>query len=77
MKKSDVIRAWEDEEYRDSLSAEERATLPENPAGLCAVDDDVLRSITGGCCPTIPGCGGPDTQNAPACSCVPPGHYCP
>jgi mersacidin/lichenicidin family type 2 lantibiotic len=29
----DVIRAWKDDVYRDSLSAEQRAMLPLNPAG--------------------------------------------
>jgi mersacidin/lichenicidin family type 2 lantibiotic len=28
-----IVRSWEDPEYRHSLSAEERAALPENPAG--------------------------------------------
>jgi len=28
-----IIRAWKDPEYRTSLSAEERAALPESPAG--------------------------------------------
>jgi mersacidin/lichenicidin family type 2 lantibiotic len=49
MKKIDVIRAWRDEEYRNSLSPEERASLPENPAGVAMVQDSVLASITGGC----------------------------
>lgn len=31
--KVDVIRAWKDRAYRASLSAEELASLPENPAG--------------------------------------------
>lgn len=29
----DIIRAWKDEEYRVSLSDEQRALLPEHPAG--------------------------------------------
>ena len=66
MKKPDVIRAWRDEEYRDSLSAEEQAALPSNPAGIADVDDDALKSITGGCAPSTPGV-----------SCVPPGTFCP
>lgn len=49
MKKIDVIRAWRDEEYRNSLTPEELASLPENPAGLPVMDDSVLRSVTGGC----------------------------
>jgi mersacidin/lichenicidin family type 2 lantibiotic len=33
MSKQDIIRAWKDAAYRDSLSAAERAALPDNPAG--------------------------------------------
>ena len=29
----DIIRAWKDEEYRLSLTEEQRALLPDNPAG--------------------------------------------
>ncbi|MEQ8756243.1 MAG: mersacidin/lichenicidin family type 2 lantibiotic [Coleofasciculus sp. G1-WW12-02] len=29
----DIIRAWKDEEYRRNLSEQQRAQLPENPAG--------------------------------------------
>lgn len=47
-KKIDVVRAWRDEEYRDSLTAEEQASLPENPAGIAVVDETALRSVTGG-----------------------------
>jgi mersacidin/lichenicidin family type 2 lantibiotic len=31
-----------DVEYRNSLSAEERANLPENPAGLVEIGDGAL-----------------------------------
>ena len=49
MKKKDVIRAWRDGEFYAGLSDEERARLPSHPAGLPAVDDEVLNSVTGGC----------------------------
>lgn len=49
MKKIDVVRAWRDEEYRNSLTEEERACLPENPAGMAVVEDSVLKTISGGC----------------------------
>jgi mersacidin/lichenicidin family type 2 lantibiotic len=73
MKKIDVIRAWRDEEYRNSLTPEERASLPANPAGLATVDDSALRSLSGGAwtttvfedCTTFVG------------SCVKPGQQCP
>lgn len=33
MRKIDVIRAWKDEAYRNSLTEEEKSLLPQNPAG--------------------------------------------
>ena len=78
-KKIDVVRAWRDEEYRNSLTQEERASLPENPAGLAVINDSVLRSVTGGCatmmtltCWTYCHC-----DSTPADSCVQPGEQCP
>jgi mersacidin/lichenicidin family type 2 lantibiotic len=67
MKKIDVVRAWRDEEYRNSLTPEELASLPENPAGVAVVEDSVLRSITGGC-------GTPSTK---VMSCVTWPQQCP
>ena len=72
MKKVDVVRAWRDAEYRNSLTEAERAALPEHPVGLAEIDDDVLQSIAGGCCEY-----GTYGFTTPACSCVPPGYYCP
>lgn len=66
MKKTDVIRAWKDRDYRESLSAEERAALPEHPTGIAELDDAALHSIAGGCVLTTI-----------ATSCVPPGYHCP
>jgi mersacidin/lichenicidin family type 2 lantibiotic len=58
-----IIRAWKDAEYRESLSAAERAMLPAHPAGLITLTDDDLDSIAGGrlkltegVCHTIAGC---------------------
>ena len=39
MSKVDVIRAWKDEEYRLSLTEQERAQLPAHPAGLIELED--------------------------------------
>ena len=50
MKKNDILRAWRDPDYYASLSAEERAALPANPAALPEADDDILQSVAGGCC---------------------------
>jgi mersacidin/lichenicidin family type 2 lantibiotic len=44
----DITRAWKDEEYRLSLSEEERALLLGNPAGLLELSDAELESIMGG-----------------------------
>ncbi len=48
MSNLDIIRAWKDEDYRNSLSAEQLALLPENPAGMIEISDDELDAITGG-----------------------------
>ena len=47
MNKADVIRAWKDPFYRASLSAEERALLPDHPAALVELDDEQLKSTSG------------------------------
>jgi mersacidin/lichenicidin family type 2 lantibiotic len=72
-KKVDVVRAWPDEEYRDRLTGEELAGLPDSPAGLATVDDTALRSVTGGVLSknTNPNC------TTVAFSCVKPGQACP
>ena len=44
----DIIRAWKDEEYRNSLSEAERAALPPNPAGLITLTDEDLGTVAGG-----------------------------
>lgn len=42
----DVVRAWKDEAYRESLSEEERKQLLQNPVG--DLTDDDLQSVYGG-----------------------------
>lgn len=44
----DIIRAWKDEGYRNSLSDADRATLPDNPAGTVELTDDELNAVAGG-----------------------------
>jgi len=69
MSKLDIVRAWKDEEYCESLSDTQRASLPQNPAGVIELkDEDLLQaeggttfSITLGCnslamCPYTLGC---------------------
>ncbi len=48
MKNSDIVRSWKDAEYRASLSPEEKALLPQNPAGLVELTDEVLEDVVGG-----------------------------
>lgn len=46
--KPDIIRAWKDEFYRQSLGEEQRCALPAHPAGELELADDQLESIYGG-----------------------------
>jgi mersacidin/lichenicidin family type 2 lantibiotic len=43
----DIIRAWKDAEYRQSLTAEQRAALPDNPAGLAELSEEELAQVAG------------------------------
>ena len=47
MKTNDIIRAWRDAEFLNSLSEEERAMLPANPAGDIELSDDDLAGVNG------------------------------
>lgn len=44
----DVVRAWKDEEYRNSLSELQRSQLPENPAGMTELVDKEIDAVLGG-----------------------------
>ena len=44
----DIIRAWKDPEYRESLSEMELAALPEHPAGMIELSDADLGGVAGG-----------------------------
>jgi len=50
MKKDLIVRAWKDPEFRAQLSTEERAALPECPAGrsLTDLDGGSLAEVVGG-----------------------------
>jgi mersacidin/lichenicidin family type 2 lantibiotic len=43
-----VIRAWRDEEYRESLNAEQSAVLPESPIGAIDLSERELAEAEGG-----------------------------
>ena len=75
MSNIDIIRAWKDEEYRNSLSKEQLSQLPENPAGTIELTDKTSQTIAGGSCKITCGirrvCGG--TKNfskGPACCII-------
>jgi mersacidin/lichenicidin family type 2 lantibiotic len=42
-----IVRAWKDAGYRRSLSAAERALLPEHPAGVVGLTAQELESLAG------------------------------
>lgn len=44
----DIVRAWKDAQYRQSLSAEQQAMLPENPAGNFELSESELDAVNGG-----------------------------
>jgi mersacidin/lichenicidin family type 2 lantibiotic len=47
MSTPDVIRGWKDEEYRLSLSQEQRSMLPDHPAGVIELVDEELDAAGG------------------------------
>jgi mersacidin/lichenicidin family type 2 lantibiotic len=47
MKSADVIRAWKDPGYRESLGEEEASRIPANPAGIVELTDEQLRQASG------------------------------
>ena len=47
MSSADVVRAWRDPQYRRSLSQDQLARLPQNPAGHVQISDQVLRDASG------------------------------
>ncbi|OLE96798.1 MAG: hypothetical protein AUG75_15990 [Cyanobacteria bacterium 13_1_20CM_4_61_6] len=84
MRENDIIRAWKDEEYRQSLSEAERILLPQHPAGIVELSDGELMYVTGGtdtgtnswqlltygCCNTVIPCTG-GTRNIATIGCCP------
>jgi mersacidin/lichenicidin family type 2 lantibiotic len=50
----EIIRAWKDKNFRNSLSEEQRSQLPANPAGLVEIDDEQLVQVAGGAVYTGP-----------------------
>jgi mersacidin/lichenicidin family type 2 lantibiotic len=65
MSNIDIIRAWKDAEYRNSLTDEQKTQLPDNPAGAINLTDEQMETITGG------GIGGSRTSNLFQFTCNP------
>lgn len=66
-----IIRAWKDEEYRNSLSEAERASLPENPAGLIDLGEADLDSVVGASTEYVFTCGCCNGFTVSTCFCPP------
>lgn len=47
MKKNDIVSAWRNEDAYLNLSADQRAELPEHPAGIRTLTDDEVQGING------------------------------
>jgi mersacidin/lichenicidin family type 2 lantibiotic len=45
----EIIRAWKDEEFRNSLTQEQRAALPPAPTAMGELSDEELEAVAGGC----------------------------
>jgi mersacidin/lichenicidin family type 2 lantibiotic len=52
----DIIRAWKDPEYRQSLSGAERVMVAPHPAGFTDLTEEEIRAVSG---------GGPDGGTSP------------
>jgi len=48
MSRINVVRAWKDPTYGNSLTEAERAALPANPAGSIELSDEDLEKVAGG-----------------------------
>ena len=42
----DVVKAWKDEAYRDTLTSEQRAQLPQHPSGVIEFGEPQLQDET-------------------------------
>ncbi len=48
MLNKNIIRAWKDKDYFESLSQQEQARVPENPAGMLELSEEEMYLIAGG-----------------------------
>ncbi|MBV9020938.1 MAG: mersacidin/lichenicidin family type 2 lantibiotic [Ktedonobacteraceae bacterium] len=63
----DIVRAWKDAEYRESLSSEELAQVPAHPAGEVELAEGDLAGVVGGLSAVV---GGGCQSTASTGSCV-------
>ena len=47
-----IIEAWKEQGFLGDFTDDELAMLPDNPAGMVELSDDVLELVTGGSCPS-------------------------
>jgi mersacidin/lichenicidin family type 2 lantibiotic len=47
MSNVDVVRAWKDRDYRQSLSEAQQSALPAHPAGVIELAEDDLQGVGG------------------------------
>ena len=59
--KIDVVQAWKDKQYRESLSLDELALLPENPIGAIGLTDEDLGIVARGVAYTYSATATPET----------------
>lgn len=48
MNREKIIKAWKDEEYRQSLDDGERKLLPAHPAGIIEIPETKMDEVAGG-----------------------------
>jgi mersacidin/lichenicidin family type 2 lantibiotic len=53
MTTNEIVRSWKDTDFRQSLSIEQLALIPGNPAGLAELTDEELFDVEGGITPSI------------------------
>ena len=67
----EIVKAWKDEEYRDTLTIEQRVQVPEHPSGIIEFEQPELEDETlfvGKGIRTLHGCGGsPVTKERNGC----------
>ena len=42
MPKMEIVKAWKDEEYRDTLTTDQRKKVPEHPSGVIEFEKPLL-----------------------------------